>query len=763
MRTSRPTGRIIVPPLLLVIGLLLLPAAGSPAGAAVVEDAEVIGAPCDPGEGVTVVVDFTALVDEIHIGCAPGVRTNGLDVLTGAGFTVNDDGTPQGGSLCQVNGLPEQGYPFCWSTGGFWSYWSKTSTTDWGYAMTGAGGGAPRAIDSIEGWSWAPSFESAAPRIDENVDIQAPAVSLTSTPAATTEATDATFEFEVDDPTATTTCSLDGSTPAACSSPHQVTGLVVGDHTFAVTATDGLGNTSSATHNWTVEQAAVPAETCASELPGVGGPGEGLDWLACELDAFDGVFGSTYDDVFYTDVGMTLDVLLAFGIHHRGDDAAVQASFAALTSEIESYVNGFGDPTDRVAGGTAKALLTSYITGDGPDQFAGFDLEADLRDLMTDTGDQAGRFRDRNTWGDYSNGFSQALAIMALSHTDDGVPDPAVEFLLDQQCPSGGFRGVYENTPGCASDAEADTDYTAMALQALLTSPDLDGVDDATAATVDWLLDRQDATTGAFGGTGITAELNTNSSGLIAQGLRAAGRGDTADEARDWITGLQITSSSAAGGPAGTDLGAYAYGPAVFADAIASGIDEFARSQWQRATSQAVLAFGVPMFGKVHRITEPPSPEIELSVTSGHVGDEVTVKASGFQPGETVEATMHSTPTGLGSSTVTDDGTMTLTFLVPAVAAGAHRIELVGATSGLVLSAPFEVLAETTTTTVGPSGPVVDGPGDVGPSSGGSLPRTGSDATSVVPLGLALLALGAAAVSMSRRRRLSRQGAGIEG
>jgi peptidyl-tRNA hydrolase len=57
-----------------------------------------------------------------------------------------------------------------------------------------------------------------------------------------------TFDISSDDPTATTTCSLDGGASYACSSPHTPPGkLTPGTHTLTVTFTDGLGNSSQET------------------------------------------------------------------------------------------------------------------------------------------------------------------------------------------------------------------------------------------------------------------------------------------------------------------------------------------------------------------------------------------------------------------------------------------------------------------------------------------------------------------------------------
>src|SRR5690606_13932313 len=119
----------------------------------------------------------------------------------------------------------------------------------------------------------------------------------------------------------------------------------------------------------------------------------------------------------------------------------------------------------------------------------------------------AGRFSDLSAWGDYSNGFGQALAVLALSDTEQGIATAAIDFLVDQQCPSGGFRGDYSVTGGCTDDAHADTDYSAFALQALLTAPEAMHLDPVRSAVATWLLGQQDES-GAFFGTGVIPDAN---------------------------------------------------------------------------------------------------------------------------------------------------------------------------------------------------------------------------------------------------------------
>lgn len=123
----------------------------------------VLGEACQAGTGVTVVVDFTDLDDTVKIGCAPGEQANGFAALAAAGFAVGQESGP--GSVCTLDGLPEEGYPYCWLTGGYWSYWkSPDRGTEWDFAQVGGGAG-PIPEGSVEGWSWAPGFAGAAPRV----------------------------------------------------------------------------------------------------------------------------------------------------------------------------------------------------------------------------------------------------------------------------------------------------------------------------------------------------------------------------------------------------------------------------------------------------------------------------------------------------------------------------------------------------------------------------------------------------------------------
>lgn len=110
---------------------------------------------CVGTEGVTVIVDFTYFGNGIVIRCALGSHANGAAVLERAGFTHDFGRNP--GTVCQLNGLPAEGHPACWTGVGFWSYWKATSTgAPWAYSDWGFMAGPAPQSGEVQGWRFAP-------------------------------------------------------------------------------------------------------------------------------------------------------------------------------------------------------------------------------------------------------------------------------------------------------------------------------------------------------------------------------------------------------------------------------------------------------------------------------------------------------------------------------------------------------------------------------------------------------------------------------
>jgi hypothetical protein len=97
----------------------------------------------------------------------------------------------------------------------------------------------------------------------DDTDRTPPETTITDQPPATTTVTSASFSFSSSETPSTFECSLDGTLFAACSSPAPYSGLAVGEHEFAVRATDAAGNVdpSPATYTWQVEADTTPPQT----------------------------------------------------------------------------------------------------------------------------------------------------------------------------------------------------------------------------------------------------------------------------------------------------------------------------------------------------------------------------------------------------------------------------------------------------------------------------------------------------------------------
>ena len=461
-----------------------------------------------------------------------------------------------------------------------------------------------------------------------------------------------------------------------------------------------------------------------------------LDWLAGQITAHGGALPGPVAGT--PDWGLTADAVLAFASAGRSTDPAAVAAtdqLVAHAADFTTYTSG--GVTVRVAGPTAKVLLVALSTGRSA-TVGGVDLDAALRGLMRSSGPQTGRFADGApdpTW-DGSNGFGQSLAMLALARTDRGVPAPAVGFLLAQQCPAGGFRLNYGVTAGCGTDAEADSDATAVSLQALLAVERSPGVLAALHRGTDWLRSRQGAD-GSFGGTGPTAARNTNTTGMSAQLLRVAGDTASADRAARWIaTCCQLSAPVAAGTPAAGHVGAIGYDPVAQAAALATGIDAGVMDQWRRTTTQAVLAFGLAPYGPPVEPLAPAGPPVTTAGPSSSVS---TTPPSSTPPSSTAPS---STPPSSTAPSSTPPSSTAPSSTAPSnTAAG---VELGPATQ---VTTPASVESEQLD---GGTGAQSTAPSSGSPQSS-SLARTGSEGRWLLTAALALIGAGVALTAAERR------------
>jgi hypothetical protein len=281
-------------------------------------------------------------------------------------------------------------------------------------------------------------------------------------------------------------------------------------------------------------------------------------WLARQMvdgDHFEVEFGGQ----IFPDQGLTIDAVYAFATAKVADDYAARAMLWLARPDILTGYIGDG-AGESYAGPTAKLALAVDVRGDDPTGFGGVDLIARLRGLQQ----ASGRFTDRSAFGDFSNAFSQSLAILALDRTAAGVPAAAPAFLAGSRCPDGGYP-VQFGQATCTSEVDA----TAMAVQALLAAG---RIGDAVPG-LNWLVSVQ-GSDGGFASAAGTA--NANSTGLAGQALRAGLRPVAAARTTLFLIGLQVGCD----GPAG-DRGGVAFDAGGFDPATAP-----------RATAQAILGMG---------------------------------------------------------------------------------------------------------------------------------------------------------------------------
>lgn len=350
-------------------------------------------------------------------------------------------------------------------------------------------------------------------------------------------------------------------------------------------------------------------------------------WLRSQLDSTGAMPGFAPGS---PDVGLTIDTYWAMKAA-----GAPKAQLAKTWSAISSHAQAYAGPqvysgvTYITAGASAKVLFAAATAGVSPvlTQPGGYKLnilDQTLALVNQKPGPEHGRLQDPAADGpDSSNLFSQSLAVLGFvgmneqKTTKRAVVQDAVNFLLTQQCSAGYFRMFYNDNLSCnaarpSGNAQPDNDGTSMGLQALMAAKaaGLSVPQSAITRGAAFLVSAQKAN-GSFGGGVSTESPNSNSTGLAAATLQAAGEIHAAAKAGAWMTTVQAMEPRIKGTPLAADAGAIAYDQPTFAAALKSGIGSMV-GVWQRATPQAIFAFArVPFIDLVSTVspTKPtPTP-----------------------------------------------------------------------------------------------------------------------------------------------------------
>ena len=241
-----------------------------------------------------------------------------------------------------------------------------------------------------------------------------------------------------------------------------------------------------------------------------------------------------YPDFAAFDGGNTIDAMLGLAASGAGATQLAE-SLAYLEDNVGGYMGADYDST--YAGPTAKAVIGVLAAGGDPTAVGDLDLVAELQ--ATEGAVEPGRFSDLPVdcgfpTCDYSNTIGQSLGVIALVRAGEPLSQASVDFLLDQQCADGGFRG----------NLDADGLHHRPRRHGLRRpGPRRRRRPPRPADALDWLADAQ-GPDGALDSDEGTA--NANTTGVAAQAFAAGGRDAELADAQAFLVTLQYDCTAAA-------------------------------------------------------------------------------------------------------------------------------------------------------------------------------------------------------------------------
>jgi hypothetical protein len=221
------------------------------------------------------------------------------------------------------------------------------------------------------------TFEVRATDLDENtdasaetrtftVDTVAPQTTIDTGPADGASISDSApaFAFSSDEPGSTFVCALDDGEPLSCASPYATSGLAEGQHTFAVTAVDTVGNADPTpeTRTFTVDTVAPQTTIDSGPADGASIPDSATAFTFSSSEA-----GSTY--VCAIDGGGSLacespvtPTALDDGEHTFAVTATDALGHADASAASRTFTVDTVAPQTTIASGPAEGSTTSDNT-----------------------------------------------------------------------------------------------------------------------------------------------------------------------------------------------------------------------------------------------------------------------------------------------------------------------------------------------------------------------------------------------------------------
>lgn len=396
-------------------------------------------------------------------------------------------------------------------------------------------------------------------------------------------------------------------------------------------------------------------------------------WLATQFvdsrllptPAGDRFVSGKYNGTTYLNYGENADAIFGLAAA-KAAKGKISAALGFLRAHLDDYADLSGAQGGPFDGSVGKAALAVEVAGGDPRSFGGHDLLATLRadECTAASATCAAAGQVAGQAANIYSSISEAFVLLAETRAGGtAAPTPAaLRYYASLQCASGGFTS---GTTACGSGA-ADVDATSYAIMALTAFAPRS---DQLGSAVTWLGGQQNRD-GSWTAQNIE---NVDSTGLAAAALQGAGA-DVA-RARAFLRGRQVAAGH-------SGAGAVAY------DSPITGTTTAATSPSVIGTAQALTGLvdggglaTVSAGGASGHIPLFAGREL-LSSYRLAAGARQTAKGYGFVAGERVRATVAGTK--LGAATVSPLGVVSLTYRLPkSLAAGAHKVALTGATSGL--------------------------------------------------------------------------------
>jgi len=232
-------------------------------------------------------------------------------------------------------------------------------------------------------------------------------------------------------------------------------------------------------------------------------------WLARTLASNNDLAQTPAGEVDYASTAYAILGLVAA----RVDGDQIAASAQAMARSGDAFI-GSPDQADSKATAISLMILAMQAGGLDPTQYAG---STGTRNLYNDLWSM---IQPDGAVSTVPTAYGQAFAILALTGTPGGVPDPVRAWLMAQPCTdssSPGYGGFGFSGPGSCDDA--DPDSTALAVIALGPMNDIAGVPaDIIQAARQFLVSVQDSS-GGFMST--FSGINANTTGLAVNALTA--------------------------------------------------------------------------------------------------------------------------------------------------------------------------------------------------------------------------------------------------